>query len=427
MHQNQYDYGPMASPPPQRPNKSSGNVVLGVIIVGLVAVLIFSAISGLIFLLCADRRAVPETTDPMSTHAVVVDPTETDPSNTPPVTTPVPMRPSEGTLHDPSYALPDIAPPAHVDGKEVLTIPEIVEKTKPAVVAIFTNVIVEHQFGGLSQNTVAGSGFIISDDGYIVTNAHVVKGARSIHVNLEDGRTFEAELVGADSYADVAVIKIQGNDLPFVALGDSDRVRVGELVIAIGNPTGKLSGTVTFGIVSAVDRDLPESPIPLIQTDAALNSGNSGGALINQYGEVIGINQLKIVYADPGAQEPVLGISFAIPSTRAKPIIESIVRTGEHVWPMLGVSVMTVQKELAEQQDLHYPGVVIVSIARGSGASQAGLSVGDVITSFNGHTVTTTQELREQKDACKAGDEVTLTVFRGERAYEVRVTLGGSS
>lgn len=397
----------------------SGNLALGIILVSLLAVLVFSAITALIFLLHANKdrflRPVPTT-----------EPSVTQPSETgPPETTPPPS--SEPSATDPEFALPDIALPEPQEGKKVLTIPQIVEKTKQAVVAIYTDVVITDQFGGLAQNRVAGSGFIISTDGYVVTNAHVVENARSIHVNLEDGRAFETKLVGSDSYADVAVLKIDATGLPAVELGDSSKLRIGELAIAIGNPTGRLSGTVTSGIISSLDRELSQSPIALIQTDAALNPGNSGGALINAFGEVIGINQLKIIFSDPGSIEQVQGISFAIPINAARPIIESIIRTGKHVWPMMGITVSTVEENLAKEQGLHYPGVVVVSLEPGGAGAQAGLKPGDVITALDGKEVRTTKELADAKNEHRAGDRITLTIYREAREMTVELVLGSSS
>ncbi|HZK42646.1 MAG TPA: trypsin-like peptidase domain-containing protein, partial [Clostridia bacterium] len=369
-HQQNKDHNYSGRPADQK--AKSGNLALGLIIVSLVIVLIFSAVTGLFVFLFKNKDSL------MRLPAA----TETGPSDQGPAPTDDPL-PTEGEVEpsqglNPQFSLEDVARPLPQEGKEPLTIPTIVERAKPAVVAIYTNVVVADQFGGLSQNTVSGSGFIISPDGYVVTNAHVIENAKSIFVTLEDGRTYETTLVGSDAYADVAVIKIEDDHLPYVELGDSSKLLIGELAIAIGNPTGRLSGTVTSGVISALDRELAQSPILLIQTDAALNPGNSGGVLLNAYGEVVGINQLKILRTDSASLDQIQGISFAIPINAAKPIIESIIQTGKHIWPMLGISVSAVEKDLAADQGLHYPGVVVVSLEAGGAAQQAGLRPGDV-------------------------------------------------
>ncbi len=418
--------------PGNRPGKNSsggrksGNLALGVIIVTLLAVLVFSAITGLLVFLFANKDVVirPRVTQPVQsetnpTKETVAAP-ETEASEDGDA-----KETEEGGLN-PEFSLGDLARPAPQGGKTIQTIPQIVDKAKPAVVAIYTNIVVSDQFGGLAQNTVSGSGFIISPDGYVVTNAHVIENAQSVHVNLEDGRTFQTAIIGSDSYADIAVLKIGAEELPYIELGDSSKLLIGELAIAIGNPTGNLSGTVTSGIISALDRELSQTPIALIQTDAALNPGNSGGALLNAYGEVIGINQLKILYSGTSTDQ-IQGISFAIPVNAAKPIIESIIRTGKHIWPMMGISVSTVEEDLASDQGLHYPGVVVVSVEAGGAGSQAGLKSGDVITAFDGKAVETTKELTDLKNAKEAGDEVVLTIYRGTRSLEIKMVLGSSS
>ena len=404
----------------KRPKKS-GSLAIGIIIVTLVAVLFFSALTGVLFFFHHNKAQFMRPKDTV--------PSEMTPSTPPSMTEPEAHTPEEGGEEalNPSFSLSDLARPKPQAGKKVLTIPEIVDAVKPAVVAIYTNVVVSNQFGGLSQNTVSGSGFIISEDGYVVTNAHVIENARSIYVSLEDGRSFEATLVGSDAYADVAVLKMPGIDLPTAPLGDSSKLLIGELAIAIGNPTGRLSGTVTSGIISALDRELAQTPIALIQTDAALNPGNSGGALVNAYGEVIGINQLKILHATQGSLDQIQGISFAIPINAAKPIIENIIRTGKHIWPMMGISVLTVEKNLASQQGLHYPGVVIVSLEPKGAGEQAGLKAGDVIVALNGKTVETTRQLSDLKNEYQAGDEVRLTIYRETQKIELVMTLGASS
>lgn len=394
-----------------------GGLALGITIVTITvvtAVLVFALIAGSLIHLFANRdkylRPAPSESRPGEMVTLPTQGEDPDP---------------QGSGEDPDFSIGDLTPSRPPgDG---LSVPEIVEKVKPAVVAIYTDVVVSDLYGGLQESTVSGSGFIITASGYVVTNAHVIENARSIHVNLEDGRTYETTLVGSDAYADIAVLKIDAQDLPYAELGDSSRLRIGEAAIAIGNPTGRLSGTVTSGIISALDRELSESPIPLIQTDAALNPGNSGGALINSSGQVIGINQLKIIFSGSGSVEQIQGISFAIPINAAKPIIEGIIQTGRYIWPMMGITVSTVEENLAQAQGIHYPGVAVVSVERGGPGDQAGLLAGDVIARFDGQPVATTRQLADRKNEKNPGDEVTLTIYRGSEEMTVKLILGGSA
>ncbi len=222
-------------------------------------------------------------------------------------------------------------------------------------------------------------------------------------------------------------MKIEGNGeaFPTVSFGDSDLVQVGELAVAIGNPTGQLRGTVTQGIISAVKRELTSStPLRLIQTDAALNPGNSGGPLFNAYGEVIGINQLKIL--DDGSGQPTIqGISFAIPSNAARPIIESLIRTGKHEWPMLGINVIALEEFDAQENDLRYPGVLIVSVENRSAAALAGLQSGDVIFEAEGQPVANTGELNDIKNTLDVGDSMTVKFEREGKEMEATLILQG--
>ncbi len=415
-----------------RRNGRNNNLAIGIIIIALVIAILFSVITGLVYYFSfKDRmpsflkRPNPTETDVGKPNATI----ETQPEEIITETDKDEALPSETvSINDnqnSQFSIADLARPRPQDGKTILTIPEIVEKTKPAVVAIYTTVTTRGWMG-YSQVPVAGSGFIISEDGYVVTNAHVVGDAKSVHIYMDDGREFEAKVVGSDSYADVAVIKINESGLPTVDLGESSKLVVGELAIAIGNPTGRLRGTVTSGIVSALGRELSESPIPLIQTDAALNSGNSGGALVNAYGEVIGINQLKMVYSDSSLEEPIQGISFAIPIDDAKIIIESIIRTGKYEWPMIGIQVSWLSETVAREEGLHYPGVLVVSVNEGSAGERAGLKPGDVIVTAEGESLKTTRDLSNIKNRYRPGDTIHLEFYRGYRQRSTELTLQSS-
>ncbi|MDD2458919.1 MAG: trypsin-like peptidase domain-containing protein, partial [Eubacteriales bacterium] len=247
-----------------------------------------------------------------------------------------------------SFSLESSAARTDTD-REALSITQIVAQGKPAVVAIDTETTVATPFGRNSIIPSAGSGFIISADGYVVTNHHVISGAQSIQVTLDNGDTYKASLVGSDPANDIAVLKIDGQDLPTVQLGESSDLEVGELAVAIGNPLGELSGTVTAGIISALDRTITVDgqDMTLLQTDAAINAGNSGGALFNSFGEVIGINTAK------NSGSGIEGLGFAIAIDHAEPIIEQLIEKGSVPEPpRIGIYTQDVTAEMAQQYDL---------------------------------------------------------------------------
>ena len=266
-----------------------------------------------------------------------------------------------------------------------------------------------------------GSGFIIGDDGYILTNNHVVGEADVITVKLNDGREFKAELVGTDEKSDVAVIKIDGRDLPTLPLGDSDSLKVGEWVIAIGNPFG-LAETLTSGIVSAKGRSTVgiNDYEDFIQTDAAINPGNSGGPLINIKGEAIGIN--TAIFSNSGGN---MGIGFAIPINMAKAIKDQLVRTGKVTRGQLGVSIGELTQELADYFEIDSTkGALVNEILEGSPAEKAGLQVGDVILKINGREVSGIGDLRNTIAMAAPGSKVELLVQRDGKQRTVTVRIG---
>ena len=269
-----------------------------------------------------------------------------------------------------------------------------------------------------------GSGFVISEDGYLLTNNHVVGGADKVTVKFVDGRQFDAEVVGTDPESDVAVIKIDAEGLTAMPLGDSDKLQVGEWVVTVGNPFG-LSNTVTAGIVSAKGRsglglvDIED----FIQTDAAINRGNSGGPLINIDGEVVGINT-AILGAGMGSQVGYVGVGFAIPINMAQSIYEQLVESGSVTRGYLGVEIKDFTREVAEQYDMEWTkGVFVGGVSEDSAAQQAGIQPGDVIVEFGGTTVEKASELQKNVALVKPGSEKSIVVIREDKRVELKITV----
>ena len=276
-----------------------------------------------------------------------------------------------------------------------------------------------------SSGTSSGTGIIMSSDGYVITNHHVITGALVISVLTNDNQEFEAALVGSDEMSDLAVLKIDARGLQAAEFGDSSKLRVGDSVVAIGDPLGvQLRGTMTNGIISAINRDLTvgDRTMTLIQTNAALNNGNSGGPLINCYGQVIGINTVKMssYYTATASVE---GLGFAIPISVAKPIIDELIENGYVAGrPAIGIS----GDSLPSYYRTYYrlpEGVYVTSVNEGSDAKAKGIREGDIVTAINGERISSIDELNTVKNQYAAGDEVTLTVYRSGTYYEVTVTL----
>ncbi len=277
--------------------------------------------------------------------------------------------------------------------------------------------------GGQAEVPTAGegSGFIISPDGLIMTNAHVVRGASDVNVKLTDRREFKAKVLGSDAKTDIAVLKIEAKDLPVAKLGSSKQLEVGEWVLAIGSPFG-FENSVTAGVVSAKGRSLPdESFVPFLQTDVAVNPGNSGGPLFNTRGEVVGINSQ--IYSRTGGYQ---GVSFAIPIELASRIQEQIVKTGKVEHARLGVTVQEVNQVLADSFKLPKPeGALVANVEKGGPAAESGLKAGDVITHFNGQPIVSSGDLPALVGLSAPGSAVQLGVIRQGQAQTINATLGG--
>lgn len=316
-------------------------------------------------------------------------------------------------------------------GKKVLTTPEIVDKVGPAVVGIVNTSQVArgglfYDFfgdgtGGVQEKQSSGSGVVISEDGYIVTNSHVVEGATSLKVIMNTGDEYEATLIGADSRTDLAVLKIEADGLTYAEMGKSSQLRVGDTAIAIGNPLGQeFAGTTTQGIISGLNRSvtIDNKQLTLIQTDAAINPGNSGGALVDAYGHLIGINTAKI------SSEALEGLGFAIPIDEAKPIVTELINNGYVTGrPILGIGGRTVTVEDAKAYNLKV-GVYVTSMTPAAPAYMAGIKIGDIIVECDDQPVKTVEDINKIKNKYKPGDELKIKVYRQKDYKEIKVVLG---
>ena len=309
------------------------------------------------------------------------------------------------------------------DSGKTLTAQEVYGINVDAVCGIATEVTT-NVFGQTASTAVVGSGFVLTEDGYVVTNNHVVEGTDNVSVKLHDGSTYPAEVVGGDSLSDVALLKIEAEGLSHVAVGDSDAIAVGEGCIAIGNPLGELTFTMTGGYVSALPREINISgkPISMFQTDAAINAGNSGGPLFDMAGNVIGITSAKIS-GITGSGASIEGVGFAIPINEALRVVYDLQEYGYvRGRAFLGVTVKELDAATADTYGLPV-GPIVQSVVADSCADKAGIAVKDIILRFNGRMVQTYTQLMSALNKCSAGDEVTLRIYRAGAELDVTLTL----
>lgn len=300
-----------------------------------------------------------------------------------------------------------------------LTISQIVDMNADSVVEILVSGTARNYFGQMQVTEGAGSGVILREDGYIVTNYHVIKGANKVQVTLHNGETYPAAIVGGDNDNDIAIIKINAKDLKVAKVGDSSTVSVGDTAVAIGNPLGQLGGTATTGIISALDRNLEIDgrTLKLMQTDAAINGGNSGGGLFNGRGELIGIVDAK------SSGVGIEGLAFAIPINAVIDTINDIIENGSVTTrPVVGITIADVSEENAQYYQLEKAGVYISQVT-GQNAQRAGFQAGDRIVSFEGKSIETSQQFITAVKEHKAGDTVSVVVDRSGQEIEIKTVL----
>lgn len=314
---------------------------------------------------------------------------------------------------------------ANVTGNELLTAPEIYAAYVGSTVGITTEIVTTNGWGQPVSSAAAGSGFVITSDGYILTNYHVIEDANTIKVSFVDGTSYDAELVGGEEENDIAVLKIDATGLTPVLIGDSDNVRVGESVVAIGNPLGELTFSMTQGIISARDRSITMENgevMNMLQTDTAINSGNSGGPLFDQYGQVVGIVSAKLSNNGDSTEASVEGVGFAIPIDNVWNMITDIMEYGYVTGkPYMGIINTSVS---GEAQRYGTPaGAYVLGVVEDSCAAKAGLQEGDIITKLDDADITSSDDLQNALADYRAGDTATLTVSRSGQVQTLTITF----
>ncbi len=312
-----------------------------------------------------------------------------------------------------------------VDGKTLMTPAEVYASTVNSVVSINCSAMSTNIFGQRVESASSGSGFVVTEDGYIVTNYHVVEGASSIAVTMYNGDTYPASLVGGDSDYDLAVLKVEAKGLQPATLGDSTKVNVGDTALAIGNPLGELTFSQSIGSVSSANRaiNVDGTPFNMIQVDASINPGNSGGPLMNLYGEVVGIVSAKYSsYADTVVE----GLGFAIPISDVQAIIVDIMENGQVTGkPYLGIHAGTMTEQMATQYQMNITeGVFVYSVEKDGAGDKAGLRLGDIIVELDGKEIEDMDDLSAAKKGHKAGNTVTIKFYRQGELLEAELTFG---
>ncbi len=310
-----------------------------------------------------------------------------------------------------------------IDGKQQLTMAEVYAANVNSVVSINVSTTT-NVFGQTTQSAASGSGFFLTEDGYIITNYHVVEGANAVKVTTYDGTEYDAVIVGGDKDYDIAVIKVEGTGFQRVVIGDSDKLKIGEAVAAVGNPLGELTFSMSQGIVSCKDRaiNVDGTPFNMLQVDCSINPGNSGGPLFNDYGEVIGIVSAKY---SSYSNTTVEGIGFAIPINDVITMIEDIMTNGYVTnKPYLGISAGTLTSTMVQQYRYNIDkGVFVYSVEEGSAAAKAGLKMGDVITKIGETSITSLEDLSAAKKKYVAGDTAVFTIYRDGKEQTVELTF----
>lgn len=368
-------------------------IILGVLVLIIASCYVFAG---------RGREAISSDGEPGQHGSVTLPREDTDDDTTVTGKNELPAAPT-----DPSVTM--MLQPA---GGSALSLQSVYAKCLPSVVGIHADIS--------RSEYSTGTGVVLTSDGYIVTNTHVLDGAKAVTVTTSDGTEYSGKLVGADAVSDIAVLKIEAQGLTPAEFGDSSSLQVGDDVVSIGNPLGEqLRWTMTNGIISAINRavEVDGKSMTLLQTNAALNNGNSGGPLINAYGQVIGINTLKMSTTDD-TEATVEGLGFALPISSVSFVVNDIIATGSYRGaPSLGITVTTLEKEGGGTQ------VQVVEVSGGSGAADAGIQAGDVILAADGQPISVTSDLLTVRRSHVIGDTVTLTILRDGQQFDVEVVL----